>query len=317
MKLKGDGSMKKKTVLTVTGVVFEYVIAFITGWLLLMYVILPGLFGPSEIPEDEKYVTFDDGTHLERTGGPTYTHTLYDGYEFVKVEGRFEGRIYHNDNDYAVYGYIMRYAYDMNGNIAYRLLEDTSHYGEEYLFEWDNYYVVADRTILYNCKTDTETEFDSMNELYAYCDRQGIELGAWYYPVGYTPVEEVIQLESGSWTIASNTLDYSVVDNGSEELFSGYIDKYFVCDNYFGFHFQYVENGEYDIAENPVIEYSTDNVVGKKYAGLLFFYNDIYVDKFVLINTDTDEYTVFDTKKDIKQYAENIDIDVKWKKIKY
>ncbi|MBQ8210783.1 MAG: hypothetical protein IJZ35_09390 [Clostridia bacterium] len=307
----------KKTVFIIVGIILTIIASYIVSYFLLMYVVLPGLFGPSQVPEDERIVEFDDGTVLERTGGPTYTHTLYDGYEFVKGDGRFEGRIYHDDNEYSVYGYIMRYAYDTNGNIAYRQLEDTSYYGEEYLFEWDNYNVVADRTILYNCKTDTETEFDSMNELYAYCDSRGIELGAWYYPVGYTPVEEVIQLESGGWTVASNALDYSVVDNGSEELFSGFIDKYFECDNYFGFHFQHIENGDYDIAQNPVITYSTDNVVGKKYAGLLFFYNDVYVDKYVLINTDTDEYTVFDTKKELKQYAKDIDLDVKWNKIEY
>ena len=308
--------MKKKKLLTVSGIVVAYVIAVVVFYLFGMYVILPALFGPSEISEDERYVTFDDGTNLERTGGPTYIHTLPRGFCFDKGDSRFDCSIHHA-NGYYEYGCITRYAYDNNGNIAYRQLENSRYSGQEYLYEFDQIKVVSDRTILYNCETDTEREFNSMNELYAYCREQNIQLGAWYYPLGYTPVAETIVLTSDNWTMASNARDYCFVDNGTDELFAGYVDKYFEYENYFGFHFQHIENDDSMIEENPVIEYSTDEIVGKKYIGFIFFYNDVYVDKYVLINSETDEYTIFDTKKELTKYAKDAGIDVKWNKIKY
>lgn len=62
---------KKKILLTVVGLILWFVFLTVVGYLVMINVILPGLFGPSEIPEDEKIVEFDDGSVLTRTGGPT------------------------------------------------------------------------------------------------------------------------------------------------------------------------------------------------------------------------------------------------------
>lgn len=299
----------KITLLVVIKFVLGVTITAAVGYLLFCLL----LYSIADMPDEEdRYVTFSDGTSLERTGGPTYIHTMNNGLYFKKGDSQFDGSIHH-DNGYYEYGYIVRYAYDEKGNIAYRQLKQVQYSGQEYLYEFNQHHIISDRTVLYNCITDTETEFDSVNELYEYCRVQDIQLGAWYYPLGYTPVEENILLTSGNWTMAANARDYCIVDNGTDELFAGYSDRYFEYENYFGFHFQHREADYSFIEENTVIEFSTDEIVGKNYAGLI----DVYVDKYVLVNSETDVYTVFDTKKELKHYAKQNDIKISWNKIEY
>lgn len=322
MKLKkGAICMKniKKTPIIVIGVTLAIVAAVVLPIVLfgeqMLISFAEALFGPTQVSEEDKYVYFDDGSVLERHGGPTYTHFLFDDYELVRVDSRFESYLYNKSTCDSItdQGYIVRYSFDPSGYIAYRYLEND--YDAQTLYEWDGYSVSADITALYNCKTGETTEFESVNELNRYCDEKGIETGEWYYPVGYSSLTAETILELNNWTVKSNVLDYCVVSNGNEELFSGEIDKYFYEDGYFGFHFQFVQYGDYGIAQNPVITYTEDTVVGKEYKGLGYFFVDVYVDCYVFVDTSTGEYKIFDIEKQIENHAEENGIDVHWQTI--
>lgn len=215
-------------------------------------------------------------------------------------------------------GYFRKYAFDPSGYIAYHYLDNggSNSSVEDALYEWDNYYIFEDCAVLYDCNTDTEHRFETMQELYTYCEDNGIDLGDWYYPSGYSSLPEEKILEVGDWTIASNLNDYCVVKNGDTDLFSGEIDKYFYTDRYFAFHLQFVEYGDYDIAENPVIKYNNETVVDKKFKNLLYWFLDVYLDKYVFVDTETGNYSIFDDKDSIEEYAGEMGIDPKWEKIK-
>lgn len=107
------------------------------------------------------------------------------------------------------------------------------------------------------------------------------------------------------------TLFYETVSRDGIQLFAGTIDKYFYTDRYIACHFRFIDHYDYEIEENLVIKYTDEPVVGKQ----LFF--DVYVDKFIFVDTQTDKYSIFDDKESIEEYAGSPGISSNWEKVKY
>ena len=154
-------------------------------------------------------------------------------------------------------------------------------------------------------------EFNSMNKLCDYCTKNNIHLGVWYYPTGYSSIPEEIYIDLNGWKLTLNKAEYyETVYQDSTLLFAGTIDRYFVTDRYLAFRFRHLEGYDYEIEENPIIEYNPQNIIGKK------FLLDVYTEAFVFIDTQTDEYIIFDSKKEVNEYAESLNIKPDWQKIK-
>ncbi len=310
---------KSKTFL----IVFSIIIVFILEMIIISYggayLLMRLIFGPSEVPEDERIVEFQDGSVVERMGGPTYEHRLADKFIFDRSDSPFECNIYtqadHSDiTDEYPYNRVFKYSFSPDGYIAYRILSEqyTPETDEPILYEFDGYNILSDKNVLYNSNTDTRIEFESMTELVDYCEENGIELGVWYYPVGYSTVPEFNYLEIDDWELRISGADwYQTVYHNDRMMFAGTIDKFYVSDRYFSFHFVLREGYEYEIEENPVIEFNPDIVIGKK------LFADIYSDSHVFIDTETDEYKIFEDKASVKEYAKTLGIRIDWEKVKY
>ena len=308
----------KKTIIIIVFVSIAFcALAYFAGPYLIAHLI----FGPSEVPEDEKIVEFPDGSILERTGGPTYTHTLFGEYAIVYGDNSFESRLTYLGEDKNMttnWGKFFKYAFSDDGYIAFRFLDrdqtyDGEHIEDEttlYIFNHDE--IIIDKNILYNCNTDSALDFESMKELCDYCTENNIQLGSWYYPTGYSSNPEEIYIDLNSWKLTLNKTEYyETVYLDSTLLFAGTIDKYFVTDRYLSFRFRHIQGYDYAIEENPIIEYNPQNITGKK------FLLDIYTEAFVFIDTQTDEYMIFDSQKEVNEYAESLNIKPDWQKIKY
>lgn len=309
---------KRKTILIVTGVVLAFILGIVLIFRFGSYLVAYLIFGPSEVSEDEKIVEFDDGSVLERTGGPTYEHSLGDMFIFERNDTTFECSIYtqpeHTDILDEHPNRVFKYAFSPDGYIAYRVLSEKLSYesDETVIYELHYYSIVSDKTVLYDGNTDTHIEFESQTALVDYCEENNIKLGVWYYPQGYSSTPEHEYLEIGSWEIrCSGSCDYEAVYLNNRMMFAGTIDRCFVTDRYFGFHFVLREGYEYSIEENPIIEFNPDVVVGKK------LFADIYSDSYVFVDTQTNEYTIFSDKKSINDYAESLEISTDWEKLEF
>lgn len=310
---------KRKTVLIVFGIIIAFILELAVIYHFGPYLIARLIFGPSEVSAEERFVEFDDGSVLERTGGPTYEHKLADKFIFDRSDSSFECNIYtqpeHTDiTDEYPYNRVFKYSFSPEGYIAYRILSEqyTPETDEPVLYEFEGYNILSDKNVLYNSNTDTRIEFDSMNKLIDYCKENGIELGDWYYPVGRSTVPEFDFVETDNWDLRISGADwYQTVYHNDRMMFAGTIDKFFVSDRYFAFHFVLREGYEYEIEENPVIEFNPDIVIGKK------LFADIYSDSYVFIDTETDKYEIFEDKSSVKEYAESLGVHLKWEKVKY
>ena len=310
---------KRRTFLLVFGIILAFILEIAVIFHFGPYLIARLLFGPSEVSAEERFVEFDDGSVLERTGGPTYEHKLADKFIFDRSDSSFECNIYtqpeHTDiTDEYPYNRVFKYSFSPKGYIAYRILSEqyTPETDEPVLYEFKGYNILSDKNVLYNSNTDTRIEFDSMNKLIDYCDENDIELGDWYYPVGRSTVPEFDYVETDNWDLRISGADwYQTVYHNDRMMFAGTIDKFFVSDRYFAFHFVLREGYEYEIEENPVIEFNPDIVIGKK------LFADIYSDSYVFIDTETDKYEIFEDKSSVKEYAESLGVRLKWEKVKY
>lgn len=310
---------KRRTFLLVFGIILAFILEIAVIFHFGPYLIARLIFGPSEVSAEERFVEFDDGSVLERTGGPTYEHKLADKFIFDRCDTTFECNIYtqpeHTDiTDEYPYNRVFKYSFSPEGYIAYRILSEqyTPETDEPVLYEFKGYNILSDKNVLYNSNTDTRIEFDSMNKLIDYCDENDIELGDWYYPVGRSTVPEFDYVETDNWDLRISGADwYQTVYHNDRMMFAGTIDKFFVSDRYFAFHFVLREGYEYEIEENPVIEFNPDIVIGKK------LFADIYSDSYVFIDTETDKYEIFEDKESVNEYAESLGVRLKWEKVKY
>lgn len=318
-----DEKIKNRStkVLKISGIVVTVIICIVSLILILIPVSI-FLAYIYEVDDDEKITEFADGSVCENTGGGTYDHRLFDGYYVYRNDNMFQNRLCHNDKKLKIPeeyqdGLIYRYSFDPDGYIAYRYIDKWAKPDEpeSYLYMWDDEYIIADCAVLYDCNADEVKVFETLPELCDYCANNGINLGVWYNSYGYCCYQEEVHIEKDNWTLTETVYDYSVVSLENEELFAGLIDSYFETENGFGFHFQHVERCDASFHPNPVITYSENEVVGKKYAGLIFFYDDVYADKYVFVDTQTNKYIVFDTKKEIKEYAKTLGINPDWVKI--
>lgn len=310
---------KRKTILIVVGAILAFIVEIVIIFHFGPYLISLLIFGNPDIPEDERIVMFDDGSVLERTGGPTYEHRLADKFIFDRSDSSFECNIYTQPDqtditDEYPYNRVFKYSFSPEGYIAYRVLsrQYTPETDETVLYEFDGHNILSDKNVLYDSNTDTRIEFDSMNKLIDYCKENDIELGDWYYPVGRSTVPEYDFVETDNWDLRISGANwYQTVYHNDRMLFAGTIDKFFVSDRYFAFHFVLREGYEYEIEENPVIEFNPDIVIGKK------LFADIYSDSYVFIDTETDKYQIFEDKESVKKYAESLGVRISWEKVKH
>ncbi len=310
---------KRKTILIIIGAVLALILELGAVYHFGPYLVAYLLFGPSEVPEDERIVEFDDGSVLERTGGPTYEHRLGDMFIFDRSDSSFECNIYTQPGhskitDEYIFNRVFKYSFSPEGYIAYRVLSEKTSYesDETVIYEIHGYEIISDKTVLYDGNTGTQLEFESQTALIDYCEENNIELGVWYYPQGYSSTPEHNYLEIADWEIrCTGSCDYEAVYFNNRMMFAGTIDRCFVTERYFGFHFVLREGYEYSIEENPIIEFNPDIVVGKK------LFADIYSDLYVVVDTQTNEYNIFSDKKSANHYAKTLGFRPDWEEIEF
>lgn len=310
---------KRRTFLLVFGIILAFILEIAVIFHFGPYLIALLIFGNPDVPEDERIVVFDDGSVLERTGGPTYEHRLADKFIFDRSDSSFECNIYTQPGhskitDEYICNRVFKYSFSPEGHIAYRVLSEPSYYETDVpvLYEFDGYSIIADKTVLYDGNTGKHIVFESQTALIDYCEENNIELGVWYYPLGGGTFPEFDFVEIGNWELRISGADwYQTVYHNDRMMFAGTIDKFFVSDRYFAFHFVLREGYEYEIEENPVIEFNPDIVIGKK------LFADIYSDSYVFIDTETDKYQIFEDKESVKEYAESLGVRINWEKVKH
>lgn len=272
-------------------------------------------------------IQFDDGSKILGQGGITYYHCLFDDYVISFSDKYFSGQLKLNTKKLSTevkelstkVGYYIRYAFDPNGYIAYYRLVESEKPNDNVLCQRQYGETIANITeenaILYICKEDTELYFNTTADLFTYCEEKNIELGQWYYGnnIG-NPTEEIIA-SCNNWQIVKRPWDSYIIRYEKNDMFTGDIDKYSINENYLTFHIQIVENKNYRGDENPIISYSTDVISGQKFKGLYLGFSDIYVDNYIIIDINTNEYKIYESKEAVKKAAVEFGFDLNWTKI--
>ena len=202
-------------------------------------------------------------------------------------------------------GDFLRYAFSPAGYIVYETLSQTDETDE-----------AAVRTYcVYSAEKGAAPAFASYAETQAYLKTQGIEVGAWYYPLFLDTGAEYRAASAGDWRLFALPNGLSLVRRGNEELFAGEIDRYACTAQALAFHIRI----DGDISdrlegfENPVLPHSSADGVVKR---TFFLGTEVYTDRYVVCTADGD-FRLFDTKKEAAAAMALTGETVRWKKVKY
>lgn len=254
---------------------------------------------------------FDDGSFIVQQNGPVYYHRLFDDYVLRSGDGFFYQELIKKDKDVpftetslgAPQGYYVKYFFDPEGYIAYyRIIQaqDTeADGGYSKNIGGEKRTVLSENAVLFDCEKNTETLFAAMNELYDYCESNNINIGAEYYAAGSGSVPASWAAESEGWKIEKTPWDYCTVKNGRYDVFSGEIDFCGVKENYLFFRLQITDDVDLIKGVNEGIEYDFDSPVDTKRKSLIDECN-VYADKYILINTASDEISIFNSEEEFK-----------------
>ena len=79
-----------------------------------------------------------------------------------------------------------------------------------------------------------------------------------------------------------------------------------------------IQNTNDTIVVSPVIPIDESVVLGKRFLTDFFpFRDEIHAEKYICIDTETDNYTIFDDENSIEEYAASLGISQNWTKIKF
>ena len=280
----------------------------------------------SETSTTKEQIEFADGSVMIAQNGPKYYHRLFDDYVLNSGYGYFEQVIEKLDLGYPFkytqlsvkQGYYVKYAFDPSGYIAYYRIvkaknEQTSHAYRKNI-GGKSRSIVSEDIVLYNCKEDRETFFESFADLYSYCDENAINLGEMYYAKGYGSLPEEPVVNVNRWTIAMTPWDYCVVKNDRVDIFMGDVDEYSIINDHLVFHLELLDDFDCLKDMDLSIEYSEETVIGYKRRGL-FQKNGVYSDNYIVVNTKTNECKVFDTKEEAVEYLSVPKKSISWSKL--
>lgn len=276
---------------------------------------------------DNKVIQFDDGSKIIKKGGITYYHYLFDDYVMSFGDRYFSGQIILNPlKNYSAdtkvlptkMGYYIRYAFDPNGYIAYYRIVETNNsddiigqrvYGEKTVS------ISEENAILYICDKNVELYFNTSAELLDYCSQNDINLGQWYYGNCMENPKEEILTTCNAWQIIKRPWKCYIVRCNRNDMFTGDIDRYCAAKDYLIFHIQIIENNNYRGNENPIIDYSSDVILKRKFKWQKLSFVNIYVDNYVIIDTKNDTHKIYSTKKEVEEDATKKGIVLNWIKI--
>ena len=239
MEKSKEKSIKKgfKTVGLIIGVVILKSVELIFVYYLCVSLLFSGIKKLDSTPKD---YTFNDGTEVQDLAGPFYFHRLYGDYGIYDGDGYRGGRLWCESKHkaFSEVGYHAMYAFSQNGYIAFwRLDTEPFEPKKGYLTKTTRDYILneeyftAMESVLFDCSTEEETRFDSMNDLADYCVAKGIRLGKWYYPGGDHPVQEDEVVVNGKVTLGNGWFHCSFIRSEGRVLACGKVDKYFVVDD--------------------------------------------------------------------------------------
>lgn len=278
---------------------------------IVLILVSANLFGAFAIPnllmylydsgDNKETVHYDDGTIVYHQNGPLYDHVLFDHYS-VSFEGEGRSEVCHINPGYEKTfdrTEINKFTFDKNGFIAYHVSDEDDAINEYRLFSAEN---------------ESIQTFATMKELYDFCTENNIRLGKWYHGLHL----EQTFFENNGWSLTTNTVEASFIRHNGEELFSGQIDKYFCTPRYLFFKFQHFDTDRYNEEPNPVIPIDESVVIRKRVMRRFFpFRDEIHTEKYICIDTETDNYTIFDDENSIEEYAASLGISQNWTKIKF
>ena len=251
---------------------------------------------------------------------------MFDGYRLNSGYGYFEQRIEKQDlnNPLKVtqlsvkQGYYVKYAFDSSGYIAYyrivRAENEQTSYAYQKKIGGQNRLIVSEDIVLYDCKEDKEILFENMTDLYSYCDENNISLGDIYYAKGYGSLPEEYIVNLNHWTIVKTPWDYYDIKNDRIDIFMGDVDEYCIIGDYLVFHLELLDCYDYLKNTNLPIEYNENEIIGHKRSGILKKYG-IYSNNYIVVNTKTNEYKVFDSKNTSIEYLSVPDKSIHWIRI--
>lgn len=240
-----------------------------------------------------------------RTGVPENDVILFDDYCIYRSSD-VHSKIYlraNGENKTVDSAWIYKYAFDGDKKvIAYRKI--TAYEGDIYnLNEQEDviycryygaaeYGVSEDLLILYDCSEEKYLEFETDEELAEYCGKNGIALCDWYYPAGNGFMQAEKTQLSDDYYLKTWTHGYSSVMCGENELYFGYISDIKTEGNTVSFRLRQTKN-EYS-PEHMTANVGLSALSGKpigKFRKDFLYYDDIYYDKIITVNTVTGETT--------------------------
>ncbi len=232
-KPKRKHNIKKgsKTAFFVLCAVLLKSVKVIGVYYLCVFLLLSGI---KSLPAPKDYA-FDDGTQVQDRVGPFYFHRLYGDYGIRDGDGYRGGRLWCESKREAFgdAGYYAMYAVSQDGYIAFlRLTTEPFEPKKGYLTKTAHDYILNEEyftsmeSVLFDCSTETEKRFDSMNDLAGYCAANGIRLGKWYYPAGDHPAQETEVVSIGKVTLGNGWFRCSFIRSEGMILACGKVDKY-------------------------------------------------------------------------------------------
>lgn len=301
---------------TVIGIVAPPVMAV----LYLLMILFP--------PPFEKTITvFPDGSELTIAGDGfscACTHRLFGDLAIVsgteeddriqtvdETAAQYDGTQENQKDDSAASSFaagdFLRYAFSPAGYIVYETLSQPD--------EADLPEAAAHTYCVYAEGKGAAPTFASYAEAQAYLKTQGIEVGAWYYPLFLDTGTEYLAASAGDWRLFALPKGLSLVRRGNEELFAGKIDRYACTAQALAFHIRIDGDisGRLEGFENPVLPHSSADGVVKR---TFFLGTEVYTDRYVVCTADGD-FRLFDTKKEAAAAMALTGETVRWKKVKY
>lgn len=163
------------------------------------------------------------------------------------------------------------------------------------------YKITNDVFVIYDFKDNERTLFYNENDFYDYCKHHNLDLFNWRFGNGleYNNIEL-----SDNWSLLSCE-SISVTDQvlkNNQVILEGFVSEYEAIDDYIIFRIEMPEKYLLEFPGNYENMFNNDaEKVGKHRIGI-FLYEDIYFDKYIVINCTDDQLNFFDNITEAKQY---------------
>lgn len=246
--------------------------------------------------------------YIDKEGSPQNNVCLFDDFYIYRSKSD-NCEIYKNSeanpsdpqNKTVCNGWIYKYSFDSeNKYIAFRLITaaDTEYNKPEnpndvlYLryYYSKEYAVYYDELRLYDCKMDKYFDFETDEELKNYCFDNNINLCNWHHVSGNGFFEEEKTSLIGNYYMKTNFFDYSSIMCDENELIFGFITDVKTQDGKISFRLRQTKNlfSPEHMNANSGLSALSNEPVGK-YRHAFLNVDDVYYDKYIIINIETGE----------------------------